>query len=127
VRTPPSSDPGDPLLFTTREGFPLSRTRFRNRVWEPAVDLAELEPRPNFHDLRHSYAAWLIAKRGARQDDPGPARPYEHPDEPGPLRHLMSSLDVSQVDRMNAALNGGGGTWVARPISTTFQPIRGRP
>jgi integrase len=50
----------DPLLFTTRTGLPLSRTRFALRIWRPAVTVAELEPPPTFHDLRHSYAAWLI-------------------------------------------------------------------
>ena len=53
----------DPLLFTTSRGSPISRTRFRNRVWERAVSFLELKPRPTFHDLRHSHAAWLIAAK----------------------------------------------------------------
>jgi integrase len=50
------------LIFTTRHGHPWSRTRFRARVWEPAVELAAIDPPPHFHDLRHSYASWLIAR-----------------------------------------------------------------
>jgi integrase len=52
----------DPLLFTTRSGLPLPRTRFALNIWRPAVRLAELDPPPTFHDLRHSYAAWLISR-----------------------------------------------------------------
>jgi integrase len=52
----------DPLLFTTHTGLPLPRTRFALRIWRPAVALAALDPAPSFHDLRHSYAAWLIER-----------------------------------------------------------------
>jgi integrase len=52
----------NPLLFTTRTGLPIPRTRFALNIWRPAVRLAELDPPPTFHDLRHSYAAWLISR-----------------------------------------------------------------
>ena len=52
----------------TLRGHPLSRTRFRARKWVPAVERAEITPPPNFHDLRHSYAAWLIPGRRPRKD-----------------------------------------------------------
>ncbi|MCA1824459.1 MAG: site-specific integrase [Frankia sp.] len=53
--------PVDGLVFTGGQGALLSRGRFRQRVWAPAVTRAKLDPRPRFHDLRHSHAAALIA------------------------------------------------------------------
>lgn len=51
----------DGLVFVGPKGAPLSRTRFRARVWLPAVDRSGIVPAPRFHDLRHSHAALLIA------------------------------------------------------------------
>lgn len=53
----PSSD----LVFAVRGGGPLRRSTFRRRVWVPAVAEAGLSPSVRFHDLRHSYATWLIS------------------------------------------------------------------
>ena len=53
----------DELVFASPRGGVLSRTRFRNRYWDPAVKeagLADLD----FHDLRH-FAAWIAIKAGA--------------------------------------------------------------
>lgn len=110
TRIPPDEDFRDNLLFTSPEGFPLSRTRFRNRVWQPATKLAKIAPQPNFHDLRHSYAAWLIANGEhvkTIQDRLGHTSIRTSMDLYG---HLMTSLDGAQVDRMNAALSGRRGT-----------------
>jgi len=71
-----------PLLFTTAGGAVLRDTNWTNRVWLPAVSPMvcrkhrELEqavpvpgcpdcrsgvhPRPRVHDLRHTYASWLL-------------------------------------------------------------------
>lgn len=49
------------LVFASPNGGPLSRHNFHNRVWEPARTKAELDPKPRFHDLRHSHVAMLIA------------------------------------------------------------------
>jgi integrase len=53
----------DQLVFTTPKGHVLSRTRFRARVWVPAVELAKVRPVPTFHDLRRSYASRLIKEQ----------------------------------------------------------------
>lgn len=101
----------DPLLFMTRYGHPLSRTRFRNRFWQPAVEFVQLKPPPTFHALRHFHAAWLIA-RGYQakliQERMGHASSRVTQDVYG---HLIEGLDEAAA----ASLEGpAGGTYVAR-------------
>lgn len=57
--------PESGLIFTNQAGGPVRRTQFRARVWKPALvragliaDVSTLGLR--FHDLRHSYATWLV-------------------------------------------------------------------
>ena len=52
--------PGD-LLFTTRDGTPLSRNTFRTRIWRPAVQASGMDFPVRVHDLRHAHASWLLA------------------------------------------------------------------
>jgi integrase len=52
----------DPLVFASRWGGPLSRRRFRARVWAPAVAEAGITPAPTFHALRHSHTAQLVSQ-----------------------------------------------------------------
>jgi integrase len=49
------------LIFGTRTGTPFRRSNFRRQVWMPAVARSGLPPRLRFHDLRHSYATWLVS------------------------------------------------------------------
>lgn len=54
----------DDLLFPSTEtagGRPLSRNKFRTRVWLPAVEAAGLGFHVRMHDLRHAHASWLLA------------------------------------------------------------------
>jgi integrase len=39
----------------------ISRDWFRNVVWRPALNAAELEHHVRMHDLRHAHASWLLA------------------------------------------------------------------
>lgn len=48
------------LVFTTAGGKGISRTRFSEAVWVPAVASAGLPKGTRFHDLRHYYASLLI-------------------------------------------------------------------
>jgi integrase len=52
--------PGAELVFGTRAGTPLRRSNFR-RVWVLAVSRSGLPASLRFHDLRHSYATWLVS------------------------------------------------------------------
>ncbi len=48
------------LLFPNTYGRLLAYSAFRRDVWEPLVTRCGLDPRPTYHDLRHSYAAHLV-------------------------------------------------------------------
>jgi integrase len=49
------------FVFTGAQGGPLSYTRVRARVWVPLLERAGLaDPQPTIHDLRHTYATWLV-------------------------------------------------------------------
>ncbi len=47
-------------VFANSVDKPLRRSLFRSRVWKPALHRAGLPPLLRFHDLRHSYATWLV-------------------------------------------------------------------
>jgi integrase len=49
------------LVFCTATGGALRRSNFRRRVWLPTLDRSGLDPGLRFHDLRHSYATWLVS------------------------------------------------------------------
>lgn len=49
------------LAFGTAVDAPVRRSNFRRQVWVPAVVRSGLPRRLRFHDLRHSYATWLIS------------------------------------------------------------------
>lgn len=44
------------LIFTALDGRPMSRWNFVNREYKKMCEIAGIEPKPRFHDLRH-YAA----------------------------------------------------------------------
>lgn len=52
---------GDGLVFTTGTGEAIRRGTFRSRVWKPSLQRAGLPVALRFHDLRHSYATWLVS------------------------------------------------------------------
>ncbi|MDT5150028.1 MAG: hypothetical protein QOI01_1761 [Mycobacterium sp.] len=58
------------FLFTNRAGRPVRGNGFHDRVWSPAVELAELDPKPRIHDLRHSCATWMVLAGPLRTGPP---------------------------------------------------------
>lgn len=57
----------DSLLFTFPGGNPLRRAWFRQRVWLPAIEKAELQGL-RFHDLRHTFVSlWVALGRNAKE------------------------------------------------------------
>jgi integrase len=54
--------PSPELVFVNSVGGPVGRTSFRTRVWKPALRRAGLPEALRFHDLRHSYATWLVTE-----------------------------------------------------------------
>lgn len=52
--------PADAPVYANAVGKPLRRTLFRSRVWKPALERSGLPLTLRFHDLRHSYATWLV-------------------------------------------------------------------
>ncbi len=59
ARKPEGASP-ESLVFLTRTGTPHRRSNFRRRIWTPSLTRAKLPTTLRFHDLRHSYATWLI-------------------------------------------------------------------
>jgi integrase len=51
----------DDLIFVARTGAALKRGTFRARIWKPSLQRAGLPTGLRFHDLRHSYATWLVS------------------------------------------------------------------
>lgn len=51
--------PRDALLFTGAHGAPVDDSRFRHRVWTPAVKAAGVRPAPP-RIMRHTAASWLV-------------------------------------------------------------------
>ena len=49
------------MVFATSTGGATRRSTFRRRVWATAVDRAEMVGLRGSHDLRHSYATWLVS------------------------------------------------------------------
>lgn len=56
--------PGAPNELVFKGKFSGGRVwygMFRERVWLPALERADLGKTPNIHDLRHTHASWMIA------------------------------------------------------------------
>ncbi|WP_280840935.1 tyrosine-type recombinase/integrase [Micromonospora sp. A200] len=49
------------LIFTNGTGEPIRRGAFRSRVWKPSLQRAGLPAALRFHDIRRSYATWLVS------------------------------------------------------------------
>jgi integrase len=50
----------DGAIFTMENGEPWKQNHIHRRIMKPAVKRAGLPPNTTTHDLRHSYASWLL-------------------------------------------------------------------
>jgi integrase len=48
------------LVITAKSGKPLDDKNMLRRHWKPAQERAGIEPIGTVHDLRHTYASWLV-------------------------------------------------------------------
>lgn len=63
VRRRLQNTPRGGLVFTSPEGHIWHYSNFRDRYWNPAVELANLNRRPTIHWLRHTAVAYLVMSR----------------------------------------------------------------
>jgi len=57
----PAQRAADQLVFHGVEGGRLWYGMFNTRIWRRAVERSGIDKSPNIHDLRHTYASWLLA------------------------------------------------------------------
>jgi integrase len=100
ARTAGADDP-DALMFTSAEGAPLDYYNWRRRVWRPALREAKLNPRPRFHDLRHTYGSTLAAAGVPRSEI---AKLLGHEDEETTKRYIHAGDDGRRRDLVRDAL-----------------------
>ncbi len=55
--------PADAFVFRGPDGSALRHSNWYPRHFKPAVRASELDPATRFHDLRHTYAAFLISEK----------------------------------------------------------------
>jgi site-specific recombinase XerD len=88
------------LLFTTADGTPLDYYNFR-RVWRPLCRRAALNPRPRFHDLRHTFGTRLAAAGVPRYEI---ALVMGHADESTTARYMHTGDDGRRLSLLRDAL-----------------------
>lgn len=91
--------PGGNLVFRGRRNAVLKSNTWKKSFLEPALDLAGITDRVRVHDLRHTYASWLI-QRGVPLPDI--ARVMGHSDVE--VSRLYAHLDDSGYEKVRQAL-----------------------
>lgn len=86
------------LVLTGSQGAPLNGKNFGRRQWREACDAVGIEA-PRLHDLRHTYASWLVQDGIPLQEV---QRLLGHASIVTTQRY--AHLGVSQIDRVVAAL-----------------------
>jgi integrase len=105
-------------IFTSPEGGPLRHSNFYRRHFRPAVERAGLPDGVRFHDLRHTYAGFLIAEGAhpkAIMERMGHSSITVTLDRYG---HLLPSLE----EHLTEALNRSGKAAAQRVSARTRTP-----
>ena len=91
----------DDLVFPGVGGGRLWYGMFNTRIWKPAVTRSGIEKSPNIHDLRHSYASWLLAS-GRPINEVQRRMGHENIETTvGVYGHLQPGADLETVDVMD--------------------------
>jgi integrase len=107
------------FVFSAPDGGPLRHSTFYRRHFKPAVARAGLPAGTRFHDLRHSYAALLIAegapalavmKRLGHSSITVTMNTYGH---------LFPALEEALTDRLDVAYRNETGTSRLRAVTGT--------
>lgn len=91
------------LLFTNSPGGALDYWNWRRDQWRRACMDADLDPRPRFHDLRHTYGSRLAGKGVPRHEI---AALMGHADEATTARYIHAGLDGHRLQLVRQALGG---------------------
>jgi len=130
------------ILFRGARGAPLKSNDWGKTIWKKALDLAGVEGRVRPHDMRHTYASWLIQEgvplpeiaRVMGHSDTEITRMYAHlsdagfdtvraalerrtsgPSEPEPVTDLEAVVQrLAALEMQVAELTGGRAGWVAQ-------------
>lgn len=97
-----TADP-DAYVFAGPDGAPLRPGDFRRRVYNRATALAEIEPRPTVHDLRHT-AASLMAANGYSITEAGAILGHASGYMTSRYTHLFPERLDALAERLDAAI-----------------------
>jgi integrase len=110
----------DDYVFTSPEGGPLRHSNFYRRHFRPAVERAGLPDGVRFHDLRHTYAGFLIAEGAhpkAIMERMGHSSITVTLDRYG---HLLPSLEEHLTEALNRSGEAAAHRYVAPGTSRTI-------
>lgn len=114
----------DALVFTSPDGGPLRHQNFYRRFFKPAVGRAGLPATLRFHDLRHTYAALLIAQGAhprAMMERLGHSSVTVTINTYG---HLMPGLEAQLTEGLDAVYRGARGAAVEASTGARKRPPR---
>jgi len=101
---PARGAPGD-LVFRGRDGGRIWYGMFNTRIWKAAVAKSGIDKTPNIHDLRHSYASWLLAS-GLPLNQVQQRMGHEKIQTTvGVYGHLVPGADLETVDVMDRIMS----------------------
>jgi integrase len=116
----------DALVFTGPDGGPLRHQNFYRRFFKPAVARSGLPTSLRFHDLRHTYAALLIAQGAhprAMMERLGHSSVTVTINTYG---HLMPGLQEQLTEGLDAVYRGVRKAPSEEPAAALQRPLRTR-